>query len=139
MFPSRFHLLSLMAPWCVIALSKAHARGVEPPIVVWERTFEDIQAITGDNIIRSRDGSYVAAGRTHDNQTGEERMCLLALDGEGKVLWKNTSLGNPTSFYNEGQAVFESEQGFVVLGGTIPFPDATPGLHIAEVDGQGKE
>jgi hypothetical protein len=107
--------------------------------VVWERTFEDIQAIAGGNVIRSRDGNYVAVGRTHDNETGEERMCLVALDGEGKVIWKNTTLGNPGSGYNEGQAVFESEQGFVILGGTIPFPDSTPGLHIAEVDGQGKE
>ncbi|MDD1749406.1 MAG: hypothetical protein LUO89_05960 [Methanothrix sp.] len=82
---------------------------------IWDKTFGGREDDVGMSVLQSRDGGYIAAGRTASFGKGGDDIWLLKTDFLGKELWNITFGGKQD---DAGFQVVELADGYAVAGRT---------------------
>jgi len=83
--------------------------------LLWQKTFGGQEDDVGMSVLESRDGGYIAAGRTGSFGKGGDDMWLVKTDSAGNEIWNATYGGK------EDDAAFqvvETEDGYALVGRT---------------------
>src|SRR5665648_412109 len=104
--------------------------------VLWERTFGDNSTDTLFSIIKSKDGDYVAVGRTNSKGPGNSDAWVLKLDEEGNVLWDKTYGGEE----NDGafSIVEVEDHSYIICGYTWSKGKGKDDGWVFKIDQNGK-
>lgn len=82
---------------------------------IWDKTYGGREDDVGMSVLQSRDGGYIAAGRTASFGKGGDDIWLLKTDSRGEELWNITFGGNQD---DAGFQVVELADGYAVVGRT---------------------
>ena len=82
---------------------------------IWDRTYGGREDDVGISVLQSRDGGYIAAGRTASFGKGGDDIWLLKTDSEGKEAWNATFGGSKD---DAGFQVLELRDGYALVGRT---------------------
>lgn len=82
---------------------------------VWDRTFGGRDDDVGMSVLQSRDGGYIAAGRTASFARGGDDIWLLKTDLLGNEQWNRTFGGSQD---DAGFQVLEAKDGYALVGRT---------------------
>jgi hypothetical protein len=82
---------------------------------IWDRTYGGREDDVGISVLQSRDGGYIAAGRTASFGKGGDDIWLLKTDSQGKEAWNATFGGSKD---DAGFQVVELKDGYALVGRT---------------------
>ncbi len=82
---------------------------------IWDRTYGGREDDVGISVLQSRDGGYIAAGRTASFGKGGDDIWLLKTDLQGKEAWNATFGGSKD---DAGFQVVELKDGYALVGRT---------------------
>lgn len=84
-------------------------------IISWQRTVGSADGDSGNDIIQTSDGGYIATGFQTGDLNTNENACLVKLDGSGSVQWIHTySVGDNN---DHGYSVAQTTDGGYLLAG----------------------
>ncbi len=83
--------------------------------MIWDRSFGGIEDDAGMSVLQSRDGGYIAAGRTASFGQGGDDIWLVKTDSIGGELWNETFGGRGDDV---GFQVVELADGYALVGRT---------------------
>jgi len=105
----------------------------------WVRLFGNGQESSGEDVIQTKDGSFLVVGGTSPSQDFGSigGVMLLKVNKSGEILWQHTYGGEG---YDAGWAITEGHEGGFVLGGvTTSFGTGGMDGYLVKVDDEGKE
>jgi hypothetical protein len=88
--------------------------GQVPDTPLWTATFGGSQDDQCFECIETTDGGYVCVGYTRSFGAGDDNVCLVKMDDEGKLLWYRTFGGTST---DRGYSICQTFDGGFVIGG----------------------
>jgi len=90
---------------------------LEELYVEWEKSFGGELNDRANDIIQTKDGSYVIAGTANIRSHRSSDVLIIKLDQEGNILWSKTIAKNKQNYAN---AIIQSDDGnYYVVGGTL--------------------
>lgn len=102
---------------------------------IWDKTFGGREDDVGMSVLQSRDGGYIAAGRTASFGKGGDDIWLLKTNSSGAELWNVTFGGKQDDV---GFQVVELKYGYAVVGRTESGSDKKK-IILIKVDPDGKK
>ncbi len=105
----------------------------------WDRTFGGTRDDVGMSVVQTRDGGYVAAGRTASFGPGDDDIWLLKVDPKGHEQWNRTFGGQKDDVAFQ---VIALEDGYVLTGRTESISSGSYGgknAFLIKTDLQGKK
>ncbi len=101
---------------------------------IWDKAFGGREDDVGMSVLQSRDGGYIAAGRTASFTRGGDDIWLLKTDSLGEEQWNKTFGGN---LDDAGFQVVELADGYAVVGRTESGSDREK-IILIKVDPNGR-
>jgi len=102
---------------------------------IWDKTFGGREDDVGMSVLQSRDGGYIAAGRTASFTRGGDDIWLLKTDSLGEEQWNRTFGGKQD---DAGFQVVELADGYAVVGRTESGSDRKK-IILIKVDPNGRK
>ncbi|UEC42671.1 MAG: hypothetical protein METHAR1v1_760058 [Methanothrix sp.] len=108
----------------------------QPPDLRWEKVFGGAGDERGLSLLETRDAGLIVAGYTGSKGAGDRDLLLIKTDKEGEVEWERT-IGGPGR--DEGWALVETKDGFVIAGVTDSWGSGRRDLLLVKTDAEGYE
>jgi len=105
--------------------------------VLWSRTYGGSEAEGGRRILAGPGGTFFLIARTASFGAGGDDIWVLAIDGEGAVLWQKAFGGTLNDW--AGSAAVTADGGLVIAGETWSFPESGQDVRafLLRLDGAG--
>jgi hypothetical protein len=126
---------SLLGAALIISMAAQTALG-QPPDLQWEKSFGGAGDERGLAIQETRDAGLIATGFTGSKGAGGRDILLIKTDKDGGLEWERT-VGGPGR--DEGWALVETKEGFVVAGVTDSWGSGKKDLLLVNTDSEGYE
>jgi hypothetical protein len=115
--------------WLLTALLAAAfpALAAKPPKVQW--TEKHTASSSGNCVVQTRDGGFVAAGATAPDTGGHRRYCVVKTDSLGNIEWQRTG---DWTLKSDARSVIQTLDGGYVLAGYALAPGRAYGVFLAK-------
>jgi hypothetical protein len=105
--------------------------------VLWSRTYGGSETEGGRRILAGPGGTFFIVGRTASFEAEGDDIWVLAIDGEGAILWQKVIGGSASDW--AGSAAVTADGGLVIAGETWSFPESEADVRafLLRLDGTG--
>ena len=116
-----------------IWVMKLDIRGKEK----WRKFYGKADYDWANSLIETRDGNYVVAGYTRDENSGANDAWVLQLDPDGELMWEKTYGGDKA---DEAKSIIQTRDGgFAIAGFSYSYGKGNSDIWLLRIDGKGRE
>ncbi len=104
----------------------------------WVHTYGGTEDDILNDGISLSDGGFLLVGYTSSTGGGDQDFWAIRIDSSGGIVWENNYGGE---YNDEGFAVMNVGDGFIIVGTTNSFGEGTPGysnIYIVKIDNDGE-